>query len=133
MLVYEDMLNASEAGRDVDFSKGKKILARKFQGNILKPFFCLLSDFLRTASAEAIEIARSKTRSRSPSPKKKAKVSNPTEGRGCDSISASEFTLTLPSSQSDFTSDNAPATPIGNKRVFSNESTESYGLISTET
>ena len=111
----------------------KRYWLANFEANILKPFFCLLSDFLVTSSAEAMEIARSKTRSRSSSPKKKARVSKPTEEQECDSISVSEITPTLQSSQFDFTLDNTPATPVGNKRVFSNESTESYGLSSTET
>jgi hypothetical protein len=126
------MLNASEAARGTDFNEEKRVLARKFFGNILKPVFCLFSDFLRTSSAEAMEIAQSKTRSRS-SAKKKARVSKPTQEHGCDTISVSEITPILQSSEFDFALDNTSVTPIGNKRVFSNESTESYGLTSTET
>jgi hypothetical protein len=127
------MLNASEAARGTDFNVEKGVLARKFRGNVLKPFFCLLSNFLKTSSAEAMEIARSKTRSRSSSPQKKARISKPTEEHECESISVSEITSILQSSEFDFTLDNIPSTPIGNKRVLSNESTESYGLASTET
>jgi hypothetical protein len=91
MIVYERILNASEVARGTDFNEEKRVLARKFFGNIFKPVFCLFSDFLRTSSAEAIEIAQSKTQTRSSSVKKKARVSKPTQEHGCDTVSVSEI------------------------------------------
>jgi hypothetical protein len=133
MIVYNEVMDASEAARGTDFNVEKKVLARKFRSNILKQFFYLLSDFLVMSSAEAMELARSKTRSRSSSPKKKARTSKAAGEQGYDSIPVSETIPTSQSSRLNFALDNTPATPVGNKRVFSNEFTESYGFSSTET
>jgi hypothetical protein len=133
MIVYNEVIDASEAARGTDFNVEKKVLARKFRSNILKQFFYILSDFLVMSSADAIELARSKTRSRSTSPKKKVRVSTAAEEQEYDSIPISQTILTAQSSQINFALDNAPATPVGNKRVFSNESVVSYGFSSTET
>src|SRR5947207_8943460 len=129
MAVYKDVIDASDAARGTDFSVKKKVLVRKFRSNILKSVYNVLSDFLVTSSAEALELARSKSRSRSSSPKKKAKVSKVAVEQEFQNILADETSI-LHSSPSSF---NAPGTPIGKKRVFSNESKESYGLSSTET
>ena len=76
MVVYNRILEASEAARETGFNVEKKDLVRKFLSNPLLPVFSLFADFYISASAEALDLSRSKTRSRSASPKKKAKVSN---------------------------------------------------------
>src|SRR5947207_10550446 len=131
--VYKEVMDASEVARGTDFTVEKEVLARKFRSNILKSFFYILSDFLVTRSAQAMEMGRSGTRSRLSSPKRKARVSNLTGEQECESIPTNELTSISQSSQFNFTSENTPATPVGSKRVFSNESHGSYGPESTET
>src|SRR5947207_4444869 len=128
--VYKEVMDASEVARGTDFTVEKEVLARKFRSNILKSFFYILSDFLVTRSAQAMEMGRSGTRSRLSSPKRKARVSKLTGEQECESIPTNELTPISQSSQFNFTSENTPTTLVGSKRVSSNES---YGPESTET
>jgi hypothetical protein len=76
MIVYDRILEASEAARGTEFGVEKEDLVRRFLSNPLLPVFNLFADFFVSASAEALDLSRLKTRSQSASPKKKAKVSN---------------------------------------------------------
>ena len=125
MIGYIDILQASEEARGVDFSMDTEIIITRFRRNPLRRFFCLLSDFLITHSAEATEMARTKTRSRTPSPKKRTKRSHEKD----DEPFLSEQEPRLPSTDA-VSSAPSPSTPVANKRVFSGGS---YGHSSTET
>jgi hypothetical protein len=126
MVGYNEILQASEEARGEDFSGLKKNVVRKFRSNPLGPFFCSLSDFLVTQSAEAIDMIRSKARSRSASPKKKAKIAAQVDDD--EPYTPKQSPLPMPMTPDFFTP--PPSTPVGNKRVFSGES---YGDSSTET
>ena len=130
MTVYEDFLEASECARGIDFRSEKQKLVRTFRLNPLGPFFYILSDFLVTPSAEAIEMIRSKTRSQSSSPKTKARLIKSKEDDEEETISVDDFPAPEQCAPLDLGSSNPPATPAGNKRVLSGES---YGQVSTET
>lgn len=124
---YHKILRASEEARGEDFSGSKKDIYRKFESNPLRHFYSSLSACFTTHSAESVDLVRSKTRTRSGSPSKKAKISRLT-----DDDSDSHFVQQSPPSPPvDLSySSPSPATPIGNKRIFSGES---YGHSSTET
>lgn len=124
MVGYYDIIQASEDARGEDFSVLKRHLVRKFRSNPLGPFFCTLSDFLVTHSAEALDMMRSKTRPRSASPKKRARISKQ------DDVDETSHNIELPSAIAIDPSTPSPSTPVGNKRVFSGGS---YGHSSTET
>jgi hypothetical protein len=127
MVVYNRILEASEAARETGFSVEKKDLVRKFLLNPLLPVFSLFADFYISTSAEALDLSRSETRLRSASPKKKAKVSNSHE---YGEMTSPDDLSSIHTSPEIALEDSSPTTPPPNKRVFSGES---YGQQSTET
>jgi hypothetical protein len=55
MMVYNVMMDVSQAAEGTSFNLKEDVLARKFRSNILKQLFYILSDFLVMPSAEALE------------------------------------------------------------------------------
>jgi hypothetical protein len=120
---YFEIMDASEELRDVDLLNVDKMdLVPKFRRNLLWPFFSSLQNIMVTRSDEAIRLHHTKASSRTPSPKKRAKTSE-----------QNDDDLQLPLIQPMTVSSSPLSTPVGKKRVFSNESNESYGASSIET
>jgi hypothetical protein len=128
MVVYNRILEASEAARGTEFSVEKEDLVRRFLSNPLLPVFNLFADFFVGASAEALDLSRLKARSQSASPQKKAKVSNSQEN--ADITPLDKDLLPMPTPSEIVLEGSSPSTPPPNKRIFSGES---YGQQSTET
>lgn len=128
MVVYNRILEASEAARGTDFSVEKEDLVRMFLSNPLLPVFNLFAHCFVSASAEALNLSRSKTRSQSASPQKKAKVS--TSQENADMTPLDDDSSPMPTPSEIVLDNSSPSTPPPNKRVFSGES---YGQKSTET
>jgi hypothetical protein len=125
MVGYFEILQSLDDAKDLDLRGSRKAdLSLKLRKNPLGLFFLSLKDFLRTNSAEAIEMRHKKTRSRTPSPTKKAKLFER------DELDQDILLDAIPHAPLVLPSSSISTTPNSKKRDFSGGS---YGSSSTET